>query len=123
MVGRAALHHYVQREVNRNSVPALQVSGLTDAYLNNVTFKAYAGEILGFAGLAGAGRTETAKAIFGARRPIEGEIRVGGKLVRIRRPADAMRAGIAYVTEDRRDTGMFLRMTVAENIAAADLRY
>lgn len=93
-MGRAALHQHVQREANRNGELALQVSGLTDAYLKYVTFRAYAGEVLEFAGLAGAGRTETAKAIFGARRPIEGEIRVDGKLVRIRRP-DAMRAGTA----------------------------
>jgi ABC-type sugar transport system ATPase subunit len=121
MVGRAVVHNHVPREVNRNRVPALQVSGLSDAYLNNITFDAYGGEILGFAGLAGAGRTETAMAIFGVRHVLKGEIRVDRKLVRIRKPKEAMDAGVAYVTEDRRELGMFLRMTIGANIAAADL--
>ena len=121
MVGREAIYQHMRRVPDRGGVPRLQVSGLSDAFLKNVTFEAYKGEILGFAGLAGAGRTETAMAIFGARPLIRGEIHVDGKLVTVHKPRDAMEAGIAYVTEDRRDFGLFLRMNIGENVAAADL--
>ena len=122
MVGRETIYQHTRREVNRSGMPRLQVSGLSDSYLKDITFEAYGGEILGVAGLAGAGRTETAMAIFGARSLAKGEIRVDGKPVMIRHPQDAMKAGIAYVTEDRRDLGLFLRMNIGENVAAADLQ-
>jgi ABC-type sugar transport system ATPase subunit len=72
--------------------------------------------------LCGAGRTETALAIFGAREGSTAEIRVEGRPVSIRSPRDAVRAGIGYLPEDRKEAGLFLEMSVAANIAAADLR-
>ncbi len=90
--------------------------------LKNVSFCVFAGEILAFAGLSGAGRTETALAVFGARPNASGEVRLNGARVRIRTPRDAVRLGIGYLSEDRKDSGLFLDMSLAANIASANLR-
>ena len=121
MVGRERLHEHVKRTVPAHATPKLQVRGIRDAKLQSVSFDAYAGEILGFAGLAGAGRTELALAVFGARRITEGEVLVDGKRVRITSPADAIAAGIGYLPEDRKEQGIFFEMNIGENIAAARL--
>lgn len=89
--------------------------------LRDVSFTLKKGEVLGFAGLMGAGRTETARAIFGAEPPQSGEIPVHGRLVAIRRPADAVRAGIGYLSEDRKHYGLALGMDVRANIALASM--
>ncbi|HKS38823.1 MAG TPA: ATP-binding cassette domain-containing protein, partial [Verrucomicrobiae bacterium] len=72
--------------------------------------------------LAGAGRTELALSLFGARPRASGKIRIGGKPVVIRSPAEAITAGIGYASEDRKEAGLFLDMTVAQNVVAAKLR-
>jgi ABC-type sugar transport system ATPase subunit len=113
-----------------NRSPILEVRRLSDKQkaahrrplLNNISFDAHTGEILAFAGLAGAGRSETALAIFGARKNTTGQIRVDGKATRIRSPRDAVRLGIGYLSEDRKESGLFLSMSLAANIAAANLR-
>lgn len=87
-----------------------------------VSLSARAGEIVGIAGLVGAGRTETVRALFGADRPTGGKVYVGGSAVRIRRPADAIRAGISFVTEDRKAQGLILPMGCDVNITLAALR-
>jgi ABC-type sugar transport system ATPase subunit len=107
----------------------LEVRGLNDPpahgsekqLLRDITLQARAGEIVGLAGLAGAGRTETALALFGARPRGAGEIRLGGKRVEIRSPAEAIAAGLGYVGEDRKEAGLFLDMSVQRNISAARL--
>ncbi len=121
MVGRERLHEHLERVAPPRAAPKLEVRGIRDARLENVSFKAYAGEILGFAGLAGSGRTELALSIFGARAISSGEILVDGKAIRIRSPNDAIAAGIGYLPEDRKERGMFLEMNIGENIAAARL--
>jgi ribose transport system ATP-binding protein len=109
-------------EVGGSAAPALEVRGLHDGLLlQDVSFVARAGEITAFAGLAGSGRTELAMSIFGARPITAGEVRVVGKPVAIRCPLDAIRAGIGYLPEDRKDAGLFLEMSVAANFAAARL--
>jgi len=106
----------------------LEVRGLSDlpshskALLKDVSFNARAGEIVGFAGLAGAGRTELALSIFGIRPRGGGEIYVSGRRVTVRSPAEAIAAGIGYAYEDRKEGGLFLDMSVAHNIAAAKLK-
>ncbi len=101
---------------------ALQVSHLSrGSELHDISFSLKKGEILGFAGLMGAGRTELARAIFGAEPPDAGEIRVHGRPVAIRAPADAARAGIGYLSEDRKHYGLALGMDVRANIAMASL--
>jgi ABC-type sugar transport system ATPase subunit len=121
MVGREQIHERVPHKAAEHGEPKLDVRDVRDRKLKNVSFQAYAGEILGLAGLAGAGRTELALAIFGAREAESREILVDGHVVEIRSPVDAMAAGIGYLPEDRKEQGLFLEMNVAENIAAARL--
>jgi ribose transport system ATP-binding protein len=90
--------------------------------VRDVSFRLRRGEILGLAGLVGAGRTEVARAIFGADRIDSGEILVRGRPVRIRSPRDAVRLGIGYLSEDRKRYGLALGMAVETNIALATLR-
>jgi ribose transport system ATP-binding protein len=88
----------------------------------DVSFALRRGEIVGFAGLVGAGRTEVARAVFGADRLDAGEILVRGRPVRIRSPRDAVRNGIAYLSEDRKRFGLALGMTIEANIVLATLQ-
>jgi ribose transport system ATP-binding protein len=90
--------------------------------LRGVSFSLRRGEIIGFAGLVGAGRTEVARAIFGADAIDSGEIWVRGKRARIRTPRDAVRQGIAYLSEDRKRFGLLLGMDVETNIVLGTFR-
>lgn len=89
--------------------------------VKDVSFKLHRGEILGFAGLMGAGRTEVARAIYGADRKDSGEIYINGKLVNIQTPEQATKNGICYLSEDRKRYGLLLIKSVAENSALASL--
>jgi ribose transport system ATP-binding protein len=89
--------------------------------IKDVSFEARAGEILGFAGLMGAGRTEVARAVFGADPVQSGEITVQGRRVNIRKPSDAVRHGIGYLSEDRKRYGLALGMDVEANIVMATM--
>lgn len=100
----------------------LRVHGLsTKALLKDVGFELKRGEILGFAGLMGAGRTETARALIGADPKSAGEIEVHGKAVRIRQPSDAVKQGIGYLSEDRKGIGLLLEQSVTSNTVLASL--
>jgi ABC-type sugar transport system ATPase subunit len=90
--------------------------------LQGVSLEARAGEILGLAGLVGAGRTELVRAVFGADRPTRGEVRVGGVRLRPGAPRDAIRAGVGLVPEDRKQQALFLSLAVSENLVMAGLR-
>ncbi|WP_171125537.1 MULTISPECIES: sugar ABC transporter ATP-binding protein [unclassified Ruegeria] len=101
---------------------SLQVTGLSrDTEIQDVSFSVQKGEILGFAGLMGAGRTEVARAIFGADAKEKGEIRVHGQVVSIKSPTDAVKAGIGYLSEDRKHFGLATGMNVRDNIALASM--
>ncbi len=89
--------------------------------VKDVSFSVRSGEILGIAGLVGAGRTETARAIFGMDPKESGTVSVDGKEVSIQHPLDAIRAGIGFVTEDRKGEGLVLTMPVSQNITLATL--
>ncbi|MEL6102839.1 MAG: sugar ABC transporter ATP-binding protein [Pseudomonadota bacterium] len=105
-----------------NAPVLLRAEGLkVGRRVRDVSFEVRAGEILGFAGLMGAGRTETARLIFGADAREAGRIVVHGREVDIRSPADAVAAGIGYLSEDRRRFGLAIGLSVAENVALADL--
>ena len=98
----------------------MKVEGLsTRSLLKDVSFELRRGEILGFAGLMGAGRTETARAVIGADRTVSGTVEVHGQPVRIRQPADAVRHGIGYLSEDRKTLGLMLEQSVTSNTIAA----
>ena len=121
MVGRPMDKHFPprrpHRDVVRFAVDGLGVPGL----VRGVSFAVRAGEIFGLAGLIGAGRTELAEGIVGLRRT-SGAVRVDGEAVRIRTVGDAKRAGIAYVSEDRKAAGLTLEMSIAANTTMATLR-
>jgi galactofuranose transport system ATP-binding protein len=102
--------------------PVLEAQGLTQRpLLRNVSFDVRPGEVVGLAGLLGAGRTETAKAVFGAESLDSGSVKVGGKDVKTGSPASAIRAGIAFLPEDRKSEGIIPHLSVRENIVAAAL--
>jgi len=100
---------------------ALSVRGLSSGRVRDVAFSVRAGEIVGFAGLAGAGRTEIVRAIAGADVPETGDIEVAGLRIIVRGPRDAIAAGIAFITEDRKAQGLVLGMSVRENVTLAHL--
>ncbi|TPN83543.1 sugar ABC transporter ATP-binding protein, partial [Mesorhizobium sp. B1-1-5] len=101
----------------------LRVERIGDgAHFRDVSFDVRAGEILGLTGLVGAGRTEVARAIFGLSRLVEGTVSVYGRKVAINSPSEAVRAGIAYVPEDRKGDGIIPGMSVRENISLSILR-
>jgi ABC-type sugar transport system ATPase subunit len=130
MVGRELSLHERQGRSGGGTEPAmLEVRGLTDPehlrgarpFLRDISFSARAGEVLVLAGLAGAGRTELALALFGARPRGAGAVFIAGQKVELRSPADAIAAGLGYAPEDRKEAGLFLDMTVARNVAAGRL--
>ncbi|SFR87978.1 monosaccharide ABC transporter ATP-binding protein, CUT2 family [Agromyces sp. CF514] len=111
------------RSAEAGREPVLTVAGLsTRSLLRDVSFEVHAGEILGFAGLMGAGRTEVARAIVGADPKESGEIRMHGRPVSIGNPAEASRHGIGYLSEDRKHLGVLLERSVRENIVLSALR-
>lgn len=100
----------------------LRVEGLTrKGAFENITFDVHRGEILGLAGLVGAGRSAVARAIFGIEPADSGRIFLEGREIHIARPSDAIRFGIAYLTEDRKGEGLFLNMPVRDNLVAPSL--
>ncbi|MBM3499677.1 MAG: sugar ABC transporter ATP-binding protein [Armatimonadetes bacterium] len=122
MVGRELGTGYPARD-NERGEPLLRVEGLTrEPRFRDVSFALHAGEIVGLAGLVGAGRTEVARAIFGIDRPQRGAIYLDGAPVGIRDPGQAVKLGIGYVPEDRKEQGLFLGLTVRQNVGAASLR-
>jgi ribose transport system ATP-binding protein len=123
MVGRALDDAYPPRQSKPSDVVLLSVRNLRrDDVFGPVSFDLRRGEILGFAGLMGAGRTEIARAIFGADRIDDGTIALHGQTVTIRSPREAIRHGIAYLSEDRKQDGLALSMSVAANITLANVR-
>jgi len=99
----------------------LEVEDLSTARLRNISFTLGRGEVLGVAGLVGAGRSELGAALFGLDRVRSGRIRLGGAVLTPRSPRDAMRRGIGLVPEDRRTEGLMMSMSVRENASLATL--
>lgn len=121
MVGRE-LQDTIPKVAAEQGNVALEVRGLVrTGAINNVSFSVRRGEILGIAGLVGAGRSEVARAIFGADPLEHGQILIDGRPVVIRSPQDAIRQGIGLVTEDRKALGLILGMAVRENVSLANL--
>lgn len=111
-----------QSTVSDDAEVVLEVKNLNRGKeIKDVSFKLRRGEILGFSGLMGAGRTEVARAIYGADKPDSGEIYVNGKKVRNRTPEEAVKNGICYLSEDRKRYGLLLDKSVAENSVLSNL--
>jgi ribose transport system ATP-binding protein len=123
MVGRRLASHFPELPAVPQSAPVrLEVRGLhREGIVNDVSFSVRAGEIVGLAGLIGAGRTEILRAISGADAPVQGEIRIDGRELHTGRIAGAIAAGVAFITEDRKAQGLVLGMTVRENVTLAHL--
>ncbi|MEZ4731532.1 MAG: sugar ABC transporter ATP-binding protein [Caldilineaceae bacterium] len=120
MVGRTIYESAPEVPAAPNQDVVLEVKGLNRAgVLKDINFQLKKGEILGFAGLMGAGRTEVARAVFGADRIDGGEIYVNGQRAQIQTPRDAVRYGIGYLSEDRKRFGLALGMDVESNVVLA----
>ena len=117
MVGRdlGDIYNALDRDKQIGDV-LLDVRGISSDYVENISFKLHAGEVLGFSGLVGAGRTETMRAIIGADRQTGGEVYLGGEKIVCRSPHDAMRKGVVLVPEDRKMQGILANMDVRNNI-------
>ena len=122
MVGRT-LDNLFPKEFGTKGSVALKVENLEEGgVLHGVNFEAYNGQILGFAGLVGAGRTETMRAIFGADPIDGGKIYIQGKEVNIKSPRQAIAEGIAFLTEDRKGQGLVLAQSIRTNLILANLK-
>jgi inositol transport system ATP-binding protein len=121
MVGREITQMFPKETVPIGEV-VLSVKNLTlNGVFHDVTFDVRAGEILGFAGLVGAGRSNVAETLFGVTPASSGSIEIRGKPVNVSSPSVAMRNGMAFLTEDRKDTGCFLILDILENMQMAVL--
>ena len=122
MVGRT-LENQFPKEFGTKGECFLKAEHLVEGgVLDDVSFEAYGGQILGFAGLVGAGRTETMRAIFGADPLDGGKVYIHGKEVKIKTPSDAIKAGIAFLTEDRKGQGLVLAQTIRTNLILANMK-
>ncbi len=122
MVGREIYEEVHDLEREQSSDIILEVKNLTRGKkVKDVSFQLRRGEILGFAGLMGAGRTEVARCLFGADAKDSGDIFIKGKKVNIRSPKDAVANGIGYLSEDRKRYGLVLGLDVNTNIAMATM--
>jgi ribose transport system ATP-binding protein len=115
MVGREVQESTASDFAGDQDAVMLEVRGVSDKLLKGVDFQVRRGEILGFSGLIGAGRTELMEVIFGMRKPREGSVLVEGKPVNIRSAIDAIRSNVGFVTEDRKETGLVLCRDVTDN--------
>ncbi len=119
MVGRdLAFGEYIS---HAGTETILAVTGFSGPRFSNISFCLQKGEILGLAGLLGAGRTELARAIFAVDKRDSGQLNLFGKEYDFKHPVEAMKAGIGYLPENRKQLGLFLQMSVSDNIVATDL--
>jgi len=122
MVGRVIYEEPKQHSnVPPDAPVVLEVKNLLSTQVSNVSFTLRRGEILGIAGLMGAGRTELARLIFGADKRISGQIMINGMPVNINSPRDSVNTGIGYLSEDRKQYGLCLGLSVANNVALPTL--
>jgi ribose transport system ATP-binding protein len=121
MIGGNVKDHY-PKERNASDATILEVAGISSASgVNNVSFTIHRGEVLGLGGVLGSGRTEIARALFGLDPLTAGQISIDGRRVQIASPSDAIRAGLALVTENRKTDGLFFNFDGRANISSASL--
>lgn len=120
MVGRKLTDQFprLETEIGKN---VLEVKNLSNKYINNVSFEVKSGEMLGIAGLMGAGRTELAKTIYGHLKKTNGEIYINGRLIENKNSKEGLKNRIAYVSEDRKGDGLILDLSVKENMSLSSL--
>ncbi len=124
MIGRELKDLYPSRNLELSEAPVFEVKNLTaqDTFVHDVSFSVKAGEVLGIAGLGGSGRTETVKLIFGADKKKSGEIILNGKEIKTNSPADAVGYEIGLVSENRKEEGVFLPLSIQHNISVTDFK-
>ncbi len=120
MVGREVCVSKASNFTGDESDIVLEVKNVSDSLLKNVSFKVARGEIVGFSGLVGSGRSELMEYIFGIRKVTSGEIYLNGKPVTNKFPAEAIKKNIGFVTEDRQKTGVVIKRSIKENINLID---
>jgi ABC-type sugar transport system ATPase subunit len=120
MVGRDPSTFYKRERVALGEV-ALEVRNVTGKGVQNVSFKLHRGEVLGFAGMVGSGRSELMEVLFGSAPLVFGEILIDGRSVKHSSPKAAIRNKMCFITESRQTTGLFLPKTIAENVAVANM--
>lgn len=116
MVGRELTSLYIDNNRTPYEEIVLKASNLSNAYIKNINFNVHKGEILGISGLVGAGRSELAYSLYGLYPFSKGNININNKDVVIKSPEDALKNGMAFVTEDRKETGLFLDQTIQFNV-------
>ncbi|MEJ5310549.1 MAG: sugar ABC transporter ATP-binding protein [Anaerolineae bacterium] len=122
MVGRKLENKFPPKQNVPTTEKILEVRHIVrTGVLHDISFDLYRGEILGIAGLMGAGRSELGRAIFGADPIDSGEVLMNGHKLSLRSPADAIKAGIAYLSENRKEEGLAVKMTLAENVTMANV--
>ncbi len=121
MVGRAFVESYPKLDLSKVGETVLKVDHLSGDAYTDISFEVKAGEILGFAGLIGAGRTEIARGVFGADSIKSGKIYMHGKEVRIKEPKDAIKHRIGYIPEERKTQGLFLIDSIRHNVSIASI--
>ena len=123
MVGRPLLDLYPQRRGASTGAPLLRIEGLSDGgIVRDVSFDVRPGEIVGLGGLIGSGRTETAQAVCGLARRLSGRVACAGADIPPDNYPAAIRQGVVYLSEDRKGNGIFLDLSIAQNVSALDLR-
>lgn len=122
MIGRELKDLYPVRDVEIGAEPIFEVKNLTarDNIVHDVSFSVRPGEVLGIAGLGGSGRTETGKLIFGAEKKKSGTLILNGKEIKTNCPVDAVGCQIGFVSEDRKEEGVFLPLSIRRNISVTD---
>ncbi|GAL78244.1 ribose ABC transport system ATP-binding protein RbsA [Algibacter lectus] len=122
MIGRELKDLYPTRDVKIGDVPVFEVKNLTakDTLVHDVSFSVRPGEVLGIAGLGGSGRTETAKLIFGAHKKKSGTLILNGKEIKTNSPVCAVGHQIGFVSEDRKEDGVFLPLSIRRNISVTN---
>jgi ribose transport system ATP-binding protein len=123
MVGRKLENKFPPKKNVPTQEKLLEVRNIVrPGILHDISFDLYRGEILGVAGLMGAGRSELGRAIFGADRIVSGEVFLNGVKISLHSPADAIRSGIAYLSENRKEEGLAIKMTLSQNITMANVQ-
>lgn len=123
MVGREMADMFPEKHPSPRDEVVLEATDVrVPGWASGVSFELRAGEILGFAGLVGAGRTELFEGLLGLRRRSAGQLRLNGHRLELRHPADAVRAGIVYLSEDRKGKGLHTRLPLAPNLTLMALR-
>jgi ribose transport system ATP-binding protein len=122
MVGRQLQDIFPPKAPHAAVAPLLTLRGLTTPKVRDISLHLYPGEVLGIAGLEGHGQRELARALFGIEPITAGAVEINGRAVRLRHPDDAIRSGIAFISDDRKGDGLALVLSVRENVALPNLR-